>query len=251
MECFTNMSSRILTSHDTNRLKGFELIQNRTNINPAEFSKPLPMLPIPENSVPDLPKEVARSPTSAEVAQQLANLQAVQEQSVTAFQTTSAQQPVYYSQPTQQTRPPIPNLTIAGQVATLQPQVELVPGSIVPIPRASVVSQFASTNGAPTLLPVANVEGAVVAETAEGNPIIQVRTDNEALRESGLTQPGDATQSIRASSMGTLNRRPRRTASPQMRMQEQAQEQYQEGGDEEQSSIPSGHAVPLRVIKLG
>jgi hypothetical protein len=99
------------------------------------------------------------------------------------------------------------------------------------------------------LLPVANVEGAVVAETAEGNPIIQVRTDDDALREIGLTQPGDATQPIRAPSMGGGGgfRRQRRPASPQMPMQEQI---YQPSSGEEPPQMASSSA-PVKVVKLG
>jgi hypothetical protein len=202
------------------------------------------MIQIPEVSVPELPKNTVRAPTSAEIAKQLATLQAEQEQSVNTFQAAAAPPP-----PAPPTQPPIPNLTTPGQVTTLQQQVELAPGSIAPIPRASNVSQVAPTNGAPMLLPVANVEGAVVAETAEGNPIIQVRTDDDALREIGLTQPGDATQPIRAPSMGGGGgfRRQRRPASPQMPMQEQI---YQPSSGEEPPQMASSSA-PVKVVKLG
>jgi hypothetical protein len=251
MECFMNMAPRILTSRDTNHLKGIEALQRDTIINPAEFTKPLPMIQIPEVSVPELPKNTVRAPTNAEITAQLTAIQAEQEKSFNQFQAgiTTTQPP---SQgPQQPTHPPIPNLTIPGQVTTLQQQVELAPESIAPIPRASNVSQVAPTNGAPTLLPVANVEGAVVAETAEGNPIIQVRTDDDALREIGLTQPGDATQPIRGPSMGGGGgfRRQRRLALPQMPMQEQM---YQHSSGEEQPSQQmTSPTAPVKVVKLG
>jgi DNA-directed RNA polymerase beta subunit len=251
LETFMNMAPRMLTSHDTHRLKGLEIVKNMTNINPAEFNKALPMMQIPENSVPELPKETARAPTSAEIAKQLATLQAEQDKSTAAFQNGFAQptQQVQQVQGNrQQSHPPIPNLTVPGQVATLQSQVELAPGSMAPIPRASNVSQVGDMNGVPTLLPVANVEGAIVAETAEGAPIIQVRTDDDALREIGLTQPSDATQPVRPPSMGYANRRPRRPSAPQMPMQEQ-QAYPQEEREEQQ--MPTSNAAPVRVVKLG
>jgi hypothetical protein len=132
-------------------------------------------------------------------------------------------------------------------------QPELAPGSIAPIPRANIVPQVAQTNGAPTVLPVANVEGAVIAETAEGNPIIQVRTDDAALREIGLTQPGEATQSIRAPAMGGggMYRRPRRQMGPYMPMQDQSYQQGGDGGAEEQPSGPIAPSAPIKVVKLG
>jgi DNA-directed RNA polymerase II subunit RPB2 len=251
MECFMNMAPRILTSRDTNHLKGIEALQRDTIINPAEFTKPLPMIQIPEVSVPELPKNTVRAPTNAEITAQLTAIQAEQEKSLNQFQAgITATQPPSQG-PQQPTHPPIPNLTIPGQVTTLQQQVELAPESIAPIPRVSNVSQVAPTNGAPTLLPVANVEGAVVAETAEGNPIIQVRTDDDALREIGLTQPGDATQPIRGPSMsgGGGFRRQRRVASPQMPMQEQM---YQHSsGEEQQSQQMTSSTAPVKVVKLG
>jgi DNA-directed RNA polymerase II subunit RPB2 len=239
METFMNMSARLLTSHDTHKLKGLESVHDLKTVNAAEFSKPLPKLEIPENSVPELPKETAPAPTNSEITAQLATLQVEQEKSLTAFQATPSPSAQHLQQ-----HPPIPNLTVPGQVAT----IELAPGSIVPIPRASIVPQL-EASGAPTVLPVANVEGAVVAETADGNPIIQVRTDDDALREIGLTQPGEATQSIRAPPMmGGSPRRQRRSPSPYgMPMQDQ---QYQQGPSEEQHP-PSTSSAPVRVVKLG
>jgi DNA-directed RNA polymerase II subunit RPB2 len=252
MECFMNMAPRILTSRDTHHLKGIETLQKNTIINPAEFTKPLPMIQIPEVSVPELPKNIVRAPTSAEIAKQLATLQAEQEQSINTFQAaTSMRQSMQPTQPTQPTQPPIPNLTIPGQVTTLQQQVELAPESIAPIPRAFNVAQIAPTNGAPTVLPVANVEGAVVAETAEGNPIIQVRTDDDALREIGLTQPGDATQSIRPPSLGGGFRRQRRSASPQMQMPMHEQMYQHDGGEEQPQPQMASSTAPVKVVKLG
>jgi DNA-directed RNA polymerase II subunit RPB2 len=241
METFMNMSARILTSHDTHKLKGLEAIQEFKNVNIGEFSKPLPKLEIPENSVPELPKEAAFAPTNAEITAQLATLQAQQEKSVAAFQAA----PLAQQAPPTQPRPPIPNLTVPGQVAT----VELAPGSVAPIPRASIVPQMEAT-GNTTVLPVANIEGAVVAETADGNPVIQVRTDDAALREIGLTQPGDATLPIRPPAMsGGQPRRQRRSPSPYaMPMQEQ---HYQEGGSEEQQASAPASSAPVRVVKLG
>jgi hypothetical protein len=241
METFMNMSARILTSHDTHKLKGLEAIQEFKNVNIGEFSKPLPKLEIPENSVPELPKEVPFAPTNAEITAQLATLQAQQEKSVAAFQAA----PLAQQAPPTQPQPPIPNLTVPGQVAT----VELAPGSVAPIPRASIVPQMEAT-GNTTVLPVANIEGAVVAETADGNPVIQVRTDDAALREIGLTQPGDATLPIRPPAMsGGQPRRQRRSPSPYaMPMQEQP---YQEGGSEEQQASAPASSAPVRVVKLG
>jgi DNA-directed RNA polymerase II subunit RPB2 len=244
METFMNMSARLLTTHDTHKLKGLEAVHDLRTVNAAEFSKPLPKLEIPENSVPELPKEVAPAPTNAEITAQLATLQDAQEKSVAAFQAAPLAQPQQLQQ-SQPSHPPIPNLTVPGQVAT----VELAPGSIAPIPRASIVPQL-EASGAPTLLPVTNVEGAVVAETADGNPIIQVRTDDAALREIGLTQPGEATQSIRPPPMmGGYPRRQRRSPSPYtMPMQEQ--HHYQQDNSEEQQA-PSASSAPVRVVKLG
>jgi hypothetical protein len=247
METFMNMSARILTSHDTNKLKGLEAVHDVKSVNVAEFSKPLPKLEIPENSVPELPKETAPAPTNAEITAQLATLQVEQEKSINAFQAAPLARPsqLQPSQLQSYQQPPLPNLTVPGQITT----VELAPGSIVPIPRANIVPQMEASAG-PTVLPVANVEGAVVAETADGNPVIQVRTDDQALREIGLTQPGDATQPIRPPGMfgGGPPRRQRRSPSPYtMPMQEQ---HYQQNSSEEQQP-PSAPSAPVRVVKLG
>jgi hypothetical protein len=256
METFENLGFRILTTHDTERLKGMdkvdELIQTDTKSN-----QPLPQLVYKEPEVPPVP-EIQPAPTMAEIAEQLAKSQ---EEAISSYQAQNAQSitSVQQQQPIQPALPMtqvIPSL-VGTNKPILQNSIELAPGSIEP----TFVQRTLPTN---------EVQGAVIATTETGQPIINVATDSNAMAESGLLEPRDSNRPLPQPQMSqpnySNNRSPRRSRSNSPMRQQysqqysqqrynnyQDQEQYQEQGREpnEETQNQRNSSQPINVVKLG
>jgi DNA-directed RNA polymerase II subunit RPB2 len=240
METYLNMSMRILTTKHTSRLNGISSIQEVNEANAEGITQPLPSISAPETQVPELPPKV-KSLTAAEINKQLASLQQEQEKSVNTFQ---AQQP--QQQPLLDTR------------------------SIVSLPPINTTPNLPPQAVIPSFLPTASADGAVVAETEEGIPIIQVNTDASAMKESGLVMPSDSTKPIITStphfqdyapSPRRIIRRkpqfsqqqyaPQQPYEPQQYAQQPPQQYEQQGGGQDQAPQSHGPQAPVKVVKLG
>ena len=247
MEMYLNMSSRILTTRDTKRLKGIDSVQQITATNVSGISQPLPALVVPEHFVPELPARPTNLPTAAELSAQMADLDKAQEAAVDAFKVKTATAATAAVAIPESQR--IPVLIQSAVPQTNAVGVTLAPGSIAPIPRAPVVQMPQPGAPAPTVIPVADFQGAVVAETADGTPIIQVATDDAALRQSGLLQPSDAVRPVgRPPGSGA--------AAPQVRKYVRQPPVFQQMGDPEDAGVPEAAPAqppqgPVKVVKLG
>jgi DNA-directed RNA polymerase II subunit RPB2 len=235
METYLNMSMRILTTKNTSRLNGISNIQEVNDANVEGITQPLPSINAPETQVPELPPKV-QSLTAAEINKQLASLRQEQEKSVNEFQ--------------------------APQQNQVKNEIQLDSRSI--IPQAQQTQVPSNQQIIPSLLPSASVEGAVVAETEEGIPIIQVNTDVSAMKESGLVMPSDSTKPIITSTPHFQEYAPqplpRRVIrrKPQYSQQQYAPQeyapppqQYDQQGGSEQSDQPPPKTGPIQVVKLG
>jgi DNA-directed RNA polymerase II subunit RPB2 len=245
METYLNIGCRMLTTRDTMRLKGLDSVQQITATNVSGISQPLPALVVPEQSVPELPPKPTNLPTQAQLSAQLAELDKEQDIAMETFKMSVPEVPVL---PESQKIPVlVPKTTQVQQTAVLAPD------SIAPRPIQVPQSR---TSIAYTMVPSQPIEGAVVAETAEGQPIIQVSTDEESLRQAGLFQPTDAVKPIER----PVEQKPKTATRKYIRRYEEPSAPSQIGGQfeqeiasepEESPSQPSASSAPLKVIKLG
>ena len=252
METYLNMSCRMLTTRDTKRLKGIDSVQQITATNVSGISQPLPALVVPEYSVPELPSKPTNLPTAAELSAQMADLDKAQDAAVEAFKVKTATEAAAAAAVAIPESQRIPVLIQPSTPQTNAVGVTLAPGSIAPIPRAPVVQTPQPGAPAPTVVPVADFQGAVVAETADGAPIIQVATDEASLRQSGLVQPADAVRPVgRPPGSGAAGQQARRYVR-----RYEAPPPLQEMGAPEDAGVPEAAPAqppqgPVKVVKLG
>lgn len=258
METYLNMSCRMLTTRDTQRLKGIDSVQQITATNVSGLSQPLPALVTPEYSVPELPAKPTNLPTTAQLSAQMADLDKAQDAAVEAFKVKTATEAaaaasVAQAIPESQRIPVLIQPSAAAVPQTNAIGVTLAPGSIAPIPRAPVVQAPQPGAPIPTVVPVADYQGAVVAETADGAPIIQVATDEATLRQSGLVQPSDAVRPVgRPPGPSAPPAQPRRY----VRRYEAPPQQFQQMGAPDDAGAPEAAPAqppqgPVKVVKLG
>jgi hypothetical protein len=258
METYLNMSCRMLTTRDTQRLKGLDSVQQITATNVSGLSQPLPALVTPEYSVPELPSKPTNLPTTAQLSAQMADLDKAQDAAVEAFKVKTATEAAAAASmaqaiPESQRIPVLIQPSAAAVPQTNAIGVTLAPGSIAPIPRAPVVQAPQPGAPIPAVVPVADYQGAVVAETADGVPIIQVATDDASLRQSGLVQPSDAVRPVgRPPGPAAPPAQPRRY----VRRYEAPQTQFQQMDAPEDAGAPEAAPAqppqgPVKVVKLG
>jgi len=254
METYLNMSCRMLTTRDTQRLKGLDSVQQITATNVSGIAQPLPALITPEYSVPELPSKPTNLPTTAQLSAQMADLDRAQDAAVEAFKVKTATEAAAAASMAQAI-PESQRIPVLIQSAVPQTNaigVTLAPGSIAPILRAPVVQAPQPGAPAPTVVPVADYQGAVVAETADGVPIIQVATDESTLRQSGLVQPSDAVRPVgRPPGPAPPPAQPRRY----VRRYEAQPPAFQQMGQPEDAEVPEAAPAqppmgPVRVVKL-
>jgi DNA-directed RNA polymerase II subunit RPB2 len=249
METFENLGFRILTTQDTARLKGMDKVDELLKVTEMS-SQPLPQLRYTEPEVPLVP-ENKPAPTANELVEELARtqqeaVQTYQNQQMTPL-VTSVQQPPPVL-PATQVIPSFVGSTPSVQTNT----IELAPGSMEP----SFVQRTLPTN---------EVQGAVIATTDAGQPIINVATDSNAMAESGLVEPKDINRPLPQPQMGqqprySNTRSPRRSRSNSPMRQQSSQQQTnynynpyqgQEQGQEQEERAPLTPSHPIKVEKLG
>ena len=247
LETFANIGTRILTTHNTTKLKGLERIEELT-AGATNVSQPLPLRPILEATVPEL-EPVLAAATANQIADELAKLN---EQAVVNFsaprttENTSAMQ-VAVAVPAANAAPPVLGNT-EQQVQQVQlPQQEplLQPESVAPGP-LPIVPQTEPT--APSMAPIPDI---VQEGGAESAPIIQVDTSDTAMALEGLRQPNDrnlpVVDTLQAANTLKRSRSPR-TAAQQNQTGGQGPITVQKDIDSQGPIAPS---APITVVKLG
>jgi DNA-directed RNA polymerase II subunit RPB2 len=266
LNAFENIGLRVLTTKDVTRMKGLDSLNQLTNVNINIVSQPLPQMVIqePDTYVPPK-KENKILPTAYDVQKELELLQEEAKQnfiqqnqintmgtpSETGIDATGQSIPATNNQmmavgataiPSEQVIPVLAGPGIGQTLNTAGTEVQLEPGSIAPgVVAISKNLSIPSVNmGAPVVLPGASTEGAVVATTDQGVPIINVSTDKQALADIGLEVPRDATAPL--VSMPP----PPPSSKPRVRRPVFPTAPKQEGGQEEHTQT-----APIKVIKMG
>jgi hypothetical protein len=271
METFANMGMRILTTRDTQRLRGLDHVTELT-VAKGAVAQPLQNRVYEQPEVPAL-QNAKPVPTAAEIAREMDMLQA---QAVQTFQqdlqlqaaNTIAGQPATALQ--QEASQIIQGLAV-NQVQPLQQQqqgnqyqavgnqfIQLMPGSVMPAAAAGP----AAIPGQP---PVELV-------TEAGAPVINIDTTPAAMAAAGLRQPGDATAAIQPPPMMAYpppppmnrpppRRRARLIAPGQQQggygwQPQQQQPSYPPMNDGQQANdggmpMPQQYAQEVKVEKLG
>jgi DNA-directed RNA polymerase II subunit RPB2 len=249
MATFTNMSTRYLTTRDTMRLNGLDVVEELAEVNATGINQTLQPIVYPSHHVPELVKQVAL-PTAGDIQRTLATL-------------NDEARNVYQAEVASVMPPPAPNAQ----------EVQLAPNSFGP-PVPAQPAQPA------VVIPVAqaiNGEG-VIATADNGAPIINIDTSERALQAEGLTIPSDATRSLQPPGpQGQMGgqwgpppiRRQRRSPSQPRYQQQPHQQPYQQdswgpppeqqmGGGGGRYEEPNEEAPqeykssgPLKVIKMG
>ncbi len=238
MATYANISTRILTTRDTTRLKGMDRVEELTEIDTATAAQPLPVRTYQDLGVAEL-KQAPPAPTASEVAEELARLNA---------EAVEAYGPIAPLTPAAAPAPPVP-----AQAGTPIP----VPTSVgAPAAQAEPALQLASIAPQPLVpvdatLPVAFQPPEPVAEQEGGGPIIQVDTSDAALAAEGLRQPNDRNLPVVDESAELLAAKRATRSRSALRRAPQVQQapsyQPQEGGQE----TPYSAGAPVQVVKLG
>jgi DNA-directed RNA polymerase II subunit RPB2 len=275
---FENVGLRVLTTRDVTRLKGLDTLSELKNINTSVVAQPLPQLKInePDDYIPPK-KQVIPLPTAYDVQKELETLQEEARQTfIDQNQIQNLATPLEAQNkivdttgqlvekptnelmsvpqgaaaiPSSQVIPVLAGPGIGQTLNTAGTEVQLAPGSIAP----NVVTITNNTaipsvqQGAPVVLPGASTEGAVVATTDAGVPIINVSTDSQAMADIGLEVPRDASAPL----IPFASTRPQ-SSKPRVRRPVLPQQPgQQEGGEQEEQTQTHGTGAPVRVIKLG
>jgi DNA-directed RNA polymerase II subunit RPB2 len=272
LNAFENIGLRVLTTKDVTRIKGLDRVSQLTNVNTAIVSQPLPQMVIKEEDTYVPPKKENKIlPTAYDVQAELELLQEeakenyINQNQITTMATNvedgrpgptgqiveaANNQMMMIPQgssaiPSNEVIPVLAGPGIGQTLNATGTEVQLAPGSIAPgaVAISKNVSIPSVNLGAPVVLPGAGTEGAVVATTDQGVPIINVSTDARALAESGLEIPRDATSQFVSTAPQTGQQRPKikRPTFPSAIKQE---------GGEQQEEQPQ-QSAPVRVIKLG
>ena len=248
---YANLSTRILTTRDTNRLKGLDRVEELTEIDTATAAQPLPVRTYQDLGVPEL-KPALPAPTASEVAEQLARLNA---EAVEAYGpiaplpgSAAAVAAVAQAAPVENMPPLVP--------VPAAPTAALVP-SAAPVPTVEPALQLASIAPQPLVpvdanLPVAFQPPQPVAEQEGGGPIIQVDTSEAALAAEGLRQPNDRNLPVVDESAELLAvKRATRARSNLRRTAPQPQQQFTQQPQEEEQQTSYSASAPVQVVKLG
>ena len=268
LNAFENIGLRVLTTKDVTRMKGLDTLNQLQNVNTNIVSQPLPQIVIqePDNYVPPK-KENKVLPTAYDVQKELELLQEeakqnfIQQNQITSLGSNVQENIIdatgqlvgaknnelmaipqgVSAIPSEQVIPVLAGPGIGQTLNATGTEVQLAPGSIAPgvVTISKNVALPTVNTGAPVVLPGAPTEGAVVATTDQGVPIINVSTDAQALAEVGLEVPKDATAPLLPTAPQEMRTRVRRPVLPTP--------QKQEGGQQEEHT----QMAPIKVIKMG
>jgi hypothetical protein len=246
METYMNMGFRLLTTRDVARLKGLDTVEEMTAANVANLAQPLPELVYPDDALPELPAVNLPAPTAYNVAKQI---QTLREEAAAVTQLAQPQ----VNQAPQQVQPPpstnqIPANSVIPVLTNFTAPQQPAPLQQAPVPQADIQLQPGSFSAAPA------IEGAVIATTEAGQPIINISTDERTLSESGLVQPRQ-TAVAPPPQMGFAPPTARRIRRPVVPPPVPAQQGGYEGGygdeQEEEQQRPMNSSQSLKVVKLG
>jgi DNA-directed RNA polymerase II subunit RPB2 len=213
METFTNMGMRLLTTKNTNRLKGMDNVEGLVTAT-EDASLPLPEIVYPEINVPE--KNVIVAPTANEVKETLEKLNKEIED--------------------------VRTQTMAVEVKTQAP-VSTPAQAPVSTPAQAPVNPTVPTNAQPQATEVELQPASIVPElvTQEGNPILVVDTTEEAMARAGLREPKDVIPTM----MPTEGPAPPTIRRQVVRKKVEAPEVPEE------SQVKSTPLQPINVVKLG
>jgi hypothetical protein len=233
MNTFMNMGARILTSREPMRLKGLDRVEDMVNVDIEGVSQPLVPRVIPEISVPPLPENPPAA-TTEQISEELAKLNATSIINAANVANTVNTTVNTLQQP-QQLQTQLQN---QFQQPLQQQDIQLAPGSFNTVQQTQ--QQFPIMQQQPSIEPM--------AVTTSGIPIINIDTSPNAMEQSGLTQPRDATSSINLPQQQQPQQSSRRrvTRLPPQQQQPQQQEQSQE-----QEPPKQQYAQQVSVEKLG
>jgi hypothetical protein len=270
---FENIGLRVLTTKDVTRIKGLDTLNQLTNVNTSIISQPLPQVTIKEEDTYVPPKKENKVlPTAYDIQTELQLLQEeakenyINQNQINTMATKAEEDIVGPTGqvlneaknqmmaipegpgaiPSEQVIPVLAGPGIGQTLNTAGTEVQLAPGSIAPgtVAISRNVAIPSVNVGAPVVLPGAGTEGAVVATTDQGVPIINVSTDTKALADIGLEAPRDAMAPLAPLAPAQTTQKPR-IKRPVMTS---VTTQQQGGQEQEEQSSP---LAPIRVIKLG
>ena len=244
METYTNMSMRILTTKSVIKLKGIESVEELVE-GSIGSEQPFSQIIYPEYSVPEL-NTIIQTPTTANVTQELAKINAIQvnEESMqeqlpadgALLPETQPQLQVQQPQVQQpQVQQPQPQQPQPQQPQPQQPQQPQVTRQVRIRPR---VQQGGAQE---------QIEPEFVTQTDV--PILVIDTGPEAMASEGLRPPRDSipvnNQPVLQEESYNQPSRPRR----QSRLPQQQQQQQDNNEEEPPKQVYT--SAPVKVMKLG
>jgi hypothetical protein len=252
LNTFMNLGTRILTTHDTTKLKGMDKVEELTAVTIQDVDQRLPEVVYPETIVPALPEKPVLQ-TAAQVSAELGRLQ---EESRSLYQS------VYNAE--QEVQPTLDQ----GKLGQTQSQINQG-GQTQPLDQGGLGQPQISQGGQTQQTNLAGMNGIqvmpnsitafqpesnqILTETDTSKPVLLIDTSAAALESSGLKQPGDATKSIAPPTQQQLQDGQSQQSQPPRRriVRSQPQQGQQQGQPEQEQRQPGGPQNPIIVEKLG
>jgi DNA-directed RNA polymerase II subunit RPB2 len=274
LDTFLNLGMRILTTHDTQRLRGMDTVNEMVMADATKASQPIPLIVQREETVPEvvLPE---KAPTVEEVnremalvedtARKLAAAVTVDTAAAAAANTTPMDASVaqlagvevnQVSQAQQQAvveeaANPLEGLPTAVQQNTMQQQLQAQPQQVNMAAGGGGGNDFVTATAAAPA-PAAAQEVQVADEG--GQPVISIDTSPHAMAAAGLNMPNDATGQVVAPVDALQQQQQAPRPRPRLyRAPRQPQQQPQMGGayDEQEPPAQQYSGAPIKVVKLG